>query len=417
MMAEPIQLSIAQARRLQLAAQGLLRAPTRPARRADLATMIRQLHVLQIDTIHVVARSPYLVLYSRLGAYPPEWLEQALAEGQIGETWAHEACFVPSEALPLHRRHVMDRSGHWANRMAQRCLAADGGAITALLERIARDGALRSADFVAAVPGQAGWWGWKPEKRWLEACFLLGQLMVARRERFQRVYDLPERVLRSAELRAGWQAPPSADQMRSAFIERGLMALGIARPEWLADYFRLDGKVSAAELRERLPADTLIEARISGLDGPFFVHASQRDKLDLATRGLLRSNRCVPLSPFDPLVWDRKRAVELFGFDYRLECYLPAAKRRHGYFVLPLLQAGELIGRLDAKAHRREGVFEIRQLHLEQDRAPQPRQLTQVAHALCAIARWHRTPRLDFGQIEHPGWRSALPALCAALAG
>ncbi len=377
--------------------------------------MVGRLQLLQIDTIHVVARSPYLVLYSRLGDYPQAWLEDSLACGEIGETWAHEACFVPAEALPLHRRHVIERSGHWASQMAYRCQAKSAVEMAALLERIRLEGALRSADFLAAAPTQPGWWGWKPEKRWLEACFLLGQLMVARRERFQRVYDLPERVLRSADLRAAWQQPPPADQVRRAFIERALIALGIARVEWLADYFRLDAKVSVAELRETLPPESLIETRIAGLDGPFFVHAVHRELLDRAGQGTLRSNHCVPLSPFDPVVWDRKRAVELFDFDYRLECYLPAAKRRHGYFVLPLLQGGELIGRLDAKAHRREGVFEIRQFYLQRDAAPRPQQLSQVARALQAIAAWHGTPRVEFSHIDQPQWRRKLPDAVAAL--
>jgi uncharacterized protein YcaQ len=407
---QPGQLSIAQARRLHLAAQGLLRAPTRLPRRQELVATIRRLQLLQIDTIHVVARSPYLVLYSRLGGYAPEWLEEALADGEIGETWAHEACFVPSETLPLHRRHVMQRSNHWASRMAQRCVAKDGAEMAGLLTRVEREGALRSADFVAATPGQAGWWGWKPEKRWLEACFVLGRLMVARRERFQRVYDLPERVLRSDQLRMAWDSPPSADQVRSEFIERALIALGIARAEWLADYFRLDGKVSAAELRDRLPADALIETRVHGLEGAFFVHATHRARLALAARGLLRSNRCVPLSPFDPVVWDRRRAIELFDFDYRLECYLPAAKRRHGYFVLPLLDAGALIGRLDAKAHRRDGIFEIRRLHLERAGLPRPPQLARIARALHDIAAWHRTPRLDLSGVNDSHLRDELSA-------
>jgi hypothetical protein len=197
--------------------------------------------------------------------------------------------------------------------------------------------------------------------------------------------------------------------VRRSFIEGALIALGVARPEWLADYFRLDTKVSVSELRESVPSASLIEVRIAGLDGPFFVHSRHRDLLDRAARGGLRSNRCVPLSPFDPVVWDRKRALELFDFDYRLECYLPAAKRRYGYFVLPLLQDGKLIGRLDAKAHRRAGVFEVRQFHLQQDAAPRPRQLRQVATALAGIAAWHGTPQLEFGHIDQPQWRKALP--------
>lgn len=405
-----IELTLDQARRLQLAAQGLLLPPRRRARRADIPALLRRLGLLQIDTIHVVARSPYLVLHSRLGAYPAQWLEDSLAGGEIGECWAHEACFVPAEHLPLHRRHMDERAGHWAHRMAQRIAAKDPQGLDAVEAQIAADGACRSADFGERGPGAGGWWGWKDEKRWLEALFHLGRLMVARRQAFQRVYDLPERVLRDPDLLQAWRSPPPAAQVRARFIAHSLRALGLARVEWLADYFRLQPKVDAAELRQAL-GDDLLQIRVKGLDGPFYVHREHEALLQRAAAGRLQARHCCLLSPFDPLVWDRRRCSELFDFDYRLECYLPAEKRTHGYFVLPLLQGGRLIGRVDAKAHRANGVMEIKALHLEQKRVPGERQLREVAAALQGFADWHGTPRLHFTRIEHPHWRARLPAI------
>lgn len=409
-MASDIELSIDQARRLQLAAQGLLSPPRRRARRSDIPALLRTLGLLQIDTIHVVARSPYLVLHSRLGAYPAPWLDESLAAGEIGECWAHEACFVPAEHLPLHRRHMDERAGHWAHRMAQRIAATDAQGLDAVEAQIAAVGACRSADFGERGPGAGGWWGWKDEKRWLEALFHLGRLMVARRQSFQRVYDLPERVLRDPALLQAWRSPPPADQVRAHFIEHSLRALGLARAEWLADYYRLQPKVDVAELRQTLGAE-LLQVRVKGLEGPFYVHRDHDTLLQRAAAGRLQARHCCLLSPFDPLVWDRRRCSELFGFDYRLECYLPAEKRSHGYFVLPLLQGGRLIGRVDAKAHRADRVMEIKRLHLEQARAPSERQLREVAAALQGFADWHGTPSLSFTRIDQPQWRERLPAL------
>ncbi|HLX02849.1 MAG TPA: crosslink repair DNA glycosylase YcaQ family protein, partial [Trinickia sp.] len=188
-------LPLAAARTLHLAAQGLLAPPRRKAAKADVLDAIRRMAQLQIDTIHVVARSPYLVLFSRIGPFLPQWLDEHLAEGRLFEYWSHEACFVPIEDYGLFRHRMLDPSGmgwkysiEWHTRHKQD--------IDALLARIRDNGPVRSADFARAddTPG-SGWWDWKPEKRHLEVLFTLGELMVAERRNFQRVYDLAERVL------------------------------------------------------------------------------------------------------------------------------------------------------------------------------------------------------------------------------
>ena len=381
-----------QARRLHLAAQGLLQPPPRRASSAGLLACIERMRLLQIDSIHVVARSPYLVLHSRLGAYPPTWLDDALAQGQLAECWAHEACFVPAADLPLHRRWGQ-RQGHWSQRSAARMRAAHASEMDALLARIAADGPVRASDFPREDRAQSGWWEWKPEKRWLEAWFALGELMVPRRERFQRIYDVAARVL------AGLDPPfvestlePAA--LRQRFILDSVRALGITQARWIADYYRLKPAVRAAELEPLLAAGQLLEVRVKDWAAPGYVHRDHAGLLDQAIAGRLRATHTALLSPFDPVVWDRARALAMFGFEYTIECYTPAPKRRYGYYVLPILHRGELVGRLDAKAHRAEGVFEIKALYLEPGVAVTPRLVRDLAQAIQRTAAWHDTPTI-----------------------
>ena len=385
-----------QARLLQLAAQGLLQPPRRRAQRHDLVAAIERLRLLQIDTIHVVARSPYLVLHARLGDYPMTWLDESLADGQLAECWAHEACFVGAADLAWHRPLSGQRDHHWAQRHAARMYREQRQGMDDLLEHVRRSGPVRAADFArpeGGRGGESGWWAWKPEKRWLEAWFALGELMVLRRERFQRVYDLAERVL--ARLDPPFDPTVAATAVaarRRHFILEGVRALGVAPAAWIADYFRLKPRVTERELAPLVASGELLAVAVEGWDRGGYVHRGNADLLERARRGRLRATHTALLSPFDPLVWDRARLQAMFDFEYRLECYTPEPRRRYGYFVLPILHRGRLVGRLDAKAHRAEGVFEIRSLHLEPGVAIEPRLLTDLAGAIAGTARWHETP-------------------------
>lgn len=411
-MIETPELSLLQARRLHLHAQGLLRAaPARARRQAQLVEAVRRMHLLQIDTIHVVNRSPYLVLFARIGAFPLPWLEQALAAAELIECWAHEACFAPVADYPLHRAHQRERS-HWSLKIAARSRAQHGKEIDALVERIRREGALRASDFErdAATRGQSAWWGWKPEKRWLESAFADGALMIARRERFQRIYDVPERVL-AAHPQLLTSADPPPATLRQELLLRAAAALGVSKARWLADYFRLSGRATDPELTEIAAATgQLRPVRVAGWEEPGWVHAEHWPLLPV-----LDDRRCNPtasalLSPFDPLVWDRERALAMFGFDYRLECYVPEPKRLHGYFVLPILDRGRLIGRLDAKAHRADGVLEVRSLHLEPRVRPGPALRLRLQKLLARFADWHGTPQVAFAAGISALWRGLLAA-------
>jgi len=396
------------ARALLLAAQGLDARPRRRATKADVLAAIRRMGVLQIDTIQVVARSPYLVLWSRLGDYEPRWLEELLAEGALFEYWAHEACFLPVESYPLFRHRMMDAgSMGWKY---SRALMEKRDEVERLLETIRERGPVRSADFERTDGKAGGWWEWKPEKRMLESLFTAGELMIARRENFQRVYDLRERVL------PGWDDAhlPPRDEVDRALVLDSVRALGVARGRWVADYFRMP-KRGTPQVAERLADEgALLRVEVEGWTGPAYLHPDHRETAERAAAGEIRPRLTTVLSPFDPLVWDRARGSELFGFDYRLECYTPAPKRRYGYFVLPVLRRGALVARLDPKAHRREGVFEVRALYLEPGVRVTRGLVDDLARALRECASWHGTPEVAVRASDPPELGARLREALAA---
>lgn len=404
-----LRLSTNAARTLFLAAQGLDRRPRRRAAKVDVLAAIRRMGALQIDTISVVARSPYLVLWTRLGDYEPRWLDALLAEGRIFEYWAHEACFLPVEAYPLFRTRMLDRS--WMRwRYSHAVMEKHAAEAERLLRHIREQGPVRSADFERPDRGGGGWWGWKTEKRILESLFTAGELMIARREGFQRVYDLRERVL------PGWDDAdlPSAGEAQRALALQAVRALGVAKAKWVADYFRMAKKETPRLVRELADEGALETVEVEGWKEPGYLHPEHRTLAESAAAGRVKPVLTTLLSPFDPVVWDRARASELFGFDYRLECYTPAPRRVYGYFTLPILRRGALIGRLDPKAHRRDGVFEVKALYLEPGVRATQALVADVARAIRECAAWHGTPTVVVRRTDPP---ALAPRLIAALAG
>ena len=374
------------ARALQLEAQGLLRPPRGRATKASVLAAIRRMGALQIDTINIVARSPYLVLWSRLGDYRKEWLDQLLAEQRLFEYWAHEACFLPIEDYALFRHRMLDpESMGWRHFFTDelRKLVPD-------VLRIVRERAgVRSVDFEKNGKG-GGWWQWKGEKRVLENLFTTGELMIARRQNFQRVYDLRERVL------PAWsddQLPPREETER-ALVLKAVRALGVTQANWVADYFRMSKKQTPALVHALAEEGKLLRCTVADWDRPAFAHPDHAEALEAAATGKLKATCTTVLSPFDPVVWDRARAQAVFGFDYRLECYTPERKRQYGYFVLPILRRGALVGRLDGKAHRADGVFEVKALYLEENQKVSSALASDVGAALASCAAWHGTPEI-----------------------
>ena len=393
--ATTLRLTAQQARNLHLEVQGLLRKPSAKPTRGHLLSTIERMQLLQIDTIHVVARSPYLVLFSRLGNYPVAWLDEALDQGDIFECWSHEACFVPTAAFHLHRAHFEcgGRSGHWANKHAERAHDAQRAGMNAVLARIREHGPAKASDFDGTQRRKTGWWGWKDEKRWLEALFARGELMVARRERFQRVYDLSERVMESMGV-AHMSVDPEAAGVSRSMLLGAVKALGITQARWINDYYRTRSRYKDADLDDLVRAGELLRIDVRDWENSAYVHRDHAGLLQQVSAGRVRATHTTVLSPFDPVVWDRERSSTMFGFEYRIECYVPEAKRRYGYFVLPILHRGQLIGRLDAKAHRSEGMFEVKSIHFETGAKLDSRVISAVARAIQSCADWHETPKV-----------------------
>jgi hypothetical protein len=274
------------------------------------------------------------------------------------------------------------------------------------MARITQEGGLRSADFEHPRENAGGWWNWKDEKTALECLFYAGELMVARRENFQRVYDLTARV------HPGWDGaqPPSEDELFRHQVLQTVDCLGVALPGWIPDYFRLP-KTETKRTVEALAAEgALLPVEIEGWDEPGFVTPAGLDRARQAAAGDLIPQRVTLLSPFDPLVWDRARVRQLFGFDYGIECYLPAEKRRFGYFSLPILRRDALVGRLDAKAYRAEGIFEVRALFLEDGVSPDDDLWRDLVGAIRDCAAWHLTPQVRLPESAPGGLFDALQA-------
>jgi uncharacterized protein YcaQ len=398
----PIEFSVEAARELLLAAQGLGSAPKR-ATKDDVRGIIRRMGVLQIDSISVVARSPYLVLWSRLGPYEPRWLDELLAEGAIFEYWSHAACFIPIEDYGLYRRLMIE-----GGEKTRTWMQAHSEEIEHVMERVNENGPVRAAEFARTDGRAGGWWEWKPEKRALEHLFAAGELMISRRENFHRVYDLRERVLANAL--PDWEdaLAPNEQEVRRALALKAVRALGLAVARWVPDYFRMPKKGVSGLLEDLADEGSLLRARIG--DEPAYVHPDNAEPAEKILSGGLQSSVTTLLSPFDPVVWDRARALELFDFDYKIEVYTPAARRRYGYYSLPILHNGALVGRLDAKAHRKQGTFEVKAIHLESG-VPVSEDLTAgISGALRDCAGWHATPEIVVRRSDPPALAGPLQA-------
>ena len=399
-----IEFSREAARSLLLAAQGLGSPPRRSATRDDVLDIIRRMGVLQIDSISVVARSPYLVLWSRIGAYDAIWLDELLAEGAIFEYWSHAACFVPIEDYGLYRRLMLEKSDK-----TRVWMEAHPDALEHVLGHIRKKGPVRSAEFARTDGRAGGWWEWKPEKRALEHLFAAGELMISHRENFHRVYDLRERVLANALPTWEDALAPTEQEVRRALALKAVRALGVAVARWVPDYFRTPKKGAASLLEELAEEGSLLRAVIE--DEPAYVHPGNARLAEEVLSGRQRSSVTTLLSPFDPVVWDRARASELFGFDYKIEVYTPAARRRYGYYSLPILHGGALVGRLDAKAHRKEGRFEVKAAHLEPGVPVSDDLVASLAGALSACASWHATPDVLVRRSDPPELAEALGSM------
>jgi uncharacterized protein YcaQ len=370
------ELSPREARRVALAAQGFGRAHPPTAGRARIEAVLHRLRVLQIDSVNVFERSHYLPVFARLGAYDRATLDRLLLDpqGDRLEYWAHEATFIPKADLGLLAFRMAAYRAKYAEELeSQRALGA------ALTAEIADRGPLAASEIEEQPSVRQGpWWGWSDTKRTLELLFRTGDLVSAGRKGFERRYGLPEQVL------GGPIEPVAKPEAIRELVRRAAVAHGVAALPDLADYYRLrsdDTATAAAELEE---AGELVPVLVPGwtrADGrPLKVWRH----VDAAPPTRMRG--AAVLSPFDPVVWQRDRALRMFGFHYRISIYTPAAQREHGYYVLPVLVDDRLVGRVDLKSDRQSGRLLVQAAWAEPSAPPDTAE--RLAPVLREAARW-----------------------------
>lgn len=345
---------LARLRRLALAAQGLLQVQPYGRGLTGARKAINHIGYVQIDTISVVERAHHHVFHTRVPGFKPAMTHKMLLDGDIFEYWTHAAAFLPINdfrySLP-YKQAIKSGQVHWYKNPDRKLMKE-------LMVRIHSDGPLRSRDVDTSIRKRAGWWDWKPAKKALEQLYMEGDLMVSKREGFQKTYDLTERVLPSHVN----THRPNMEEFAAYLLDQQLRCHGLVSIKGLTYLRRNTALRNAVKalVEEKLAQDNLVQVRIK--NGEVFVMET-----DTLERPLPRlNNHLLILSPFDNSVIQRDRLKALFQFDYQLECYLPAAKRRYGYFSLPLLYRDVFIGRMDCKNHRKRNHLEIKLLYFEQ---------------------------------------------------
>lgn len=365
-------------------AQGFGKPPAAKPGRTQVLAAVRQLGLLQLDSVNVLIRSHYLPLFSRLGAYEREQLDRmaSTAPRALVEYWGHEASLLPVETWP-RLRWRMDEAragrGIWTGIAA---FARERAAFVRRIHDEVRDrGPIAAGELSVGTKPSGAWWGWSEAKRALEYLFWVGDLTSAGRRGFQRLYDVPERVLPAGIL---GQASPARAEAQVDLLRHAARASGVATETDLRDYYRLPASDTKARLAELVEAGDLQPVTVEGWKQPGYLCKGVRT-------GDVEA--CALLSPFDSLIWNRPRTERLFGFHYRLAFYTPAHARSHGYYVMPFLMDGRLVARIDVKADRKAGALLVLAGHAEpgEDEARIADSLDPV---LASLAGWLDLPQV-----------------------
>jgi uncharacterized protein YcaQ len=380
LVAAPERLSALEARRIALAAQGFADPkPRGEPGRTHLKRVFDRVGLIQIDSVNVITRSHYLPPFARLGAYPQSVLEDA-AWGKrkiLFEYWGHEASLIPMHMQPLFRWRMAEaREGRGLWGGVHRFGVERADFVRQVLKEIEKRGPIGAGALEEAGKAKGGWWGWSDGKRAVEWLFWAGLVTTSTRKGFERLYDIPERALPRAIVEA--PTPEPADAQRE-LIRVASRAMGVATVQDLRDYFRMGVEETRARVEELVEAGELLPAEVKGWDRPALLHPQARRPRKVRATALL--------SPFDSLVWRRERAERMFGFRYRIEIYVPAHKREHGYYVLPFLLDEKIVGRLDLKSDRQAGRLLVKSAHLE-DGARAEAVAPALAAELQAMAAW-----------------------------
>jgi uncharacterized protein YcaQ len=338
------------------------------------------------------------VMLSRVGLYDPADLHALLyPEGHLFEQWAHAACLIPVEHYAYFAPTIQARRERPLHTWVQQRLGDDPeGTLDSVLAEVRERGPLSSRDFKDPRHQRGTWWDWKPAKTALEVLFSWGTLMTEKRVNFQRYYDLAERVL------PGSADPPvrTLDDFRRWATLRSVACLGIATAVQVSDYYR-QGKPDTRAMLDALVAEgRLVTADVEGWEDAAYLSPSDLPLLEELEAGTRRPTLTTFLAPFDNLIWDRQRVRDLFHFDYRAEMYQPVDKRQYGYYVLPILHQGHLVGRLDPKADRKGRALVIRAIYLEPGYAPTDDLVSGIAGALREFMAFHASERLAIERSE-----------------
>ena len=386
------------ARRIFLARHALADAAALPAKGAALAALIDRIGFVQVDSITTVERAHHMILFARRQSYKPEYLKPLLETNRaLFELWTHDASILPVALFP-HWQHRFARDRH---RLADnwRSWFRDGyeAKFDEILRRISDEGPVTSTDVgVGEARGKGGWWDWHPSKTALEWLWRTGALSITRRDGFQKVYDLTERVIPECHR----TATPSLDETTNWACTSALNHLGFASPTELAAYWNAVPIADArAWCRTELARQTLIEIAVQNADGTSRAAYTRPDILTETPSD--PPTRLRILSPFDPALRDRNRAERLFGFKYRIEVFVPEAKRIYGYYVFPVLEAARLIGRIDVKAFRDRGVLRVRAFWLETGMQFTLGRLARLEAELNRMARFSGCTSVEFDE----GWQ------------
>ncbi len=405
-------LTAAQARRLALAAQGFDRAHLPAVGTRQLTAAIDRLQVLQLDSVNVFARSHYLPLFARLGSYDPADLDAVIfaRRGRYTEYWAHEAAIIRRDDWPLwgwKRDALRERFTLKSAWVRENSTMLDW----LLLELTAKGPmAVSDVEHDVATERRGPWWGWSDVKEGLEYLFAFGDVVSAGRRGFSRVYALPQQV-GLAELHE--VAVPRADAQRELVL-RSVRALGVGTVNDIADYHRLKIAPTQDALRSLLAAGEIEQVEVEGWTTgagrslPAFIMPGARIPRRIETTALL--------SPFDPVVWSRDRALRLFGFHYRIEIYTPAPKRQFGYYTLPVLVDDQLLGRIDLKSDRQARVLRVQSAWVEPGDGSVDQRASELASRVAPVLRraaaWQG---LDDVVVTEPLWGDAAAEVRSAL--
>ncbi|WP_028620000.1 winged helix-turn-helix domain-containing protein [Pseudomonas sp. Ant30-3] len=356
-----LSLSLKQARRLALAAQGFHgRQPPATIKALQLNRLIERLGILQIDSVNALVRSHYLPLFSRLGNYSPDLLDQAAwSSGRrrtLFEYWGHEASLLPLSMYPLMRWRMQRAArGEGLYQQLARFGREQQDTIRRVLASVEQLGALGAGSLSTRQERAGPWWDWSAEKHALEWLFAAGEVSVAGRRGFERLYDLPERVIPAATLQ---QPLLTEAEAQRGLLQHAASALGVATDKDLRDYFRLNPGDSRLRLAELVEAGALQVCEVQGWRQPAYCQPEPTLPRKVEASALL--------SPFDSLIWERSRTERLFDFRYRLEIYTPQAKRIYGYYVLPFLHNERIAARVDLRAERALGRLAVHAVHEEE---------------------------------------------------